>query len=651
MPRPKLLAKEIALPIAIAIVTALASVAVVHEFSLFTQIERFVDDLRIATLLPAEPQDPDIVVVAITENTLKRFPYRSPADRGFLSNLLETIAARQPRAIGLDILFDQPTEPAKDAALKATIANLKVPLAVSYSSDPELVDASQRAWLDNFVPPARRVADEIGIDRLGTARWILPSVKERDGTILPGFARGILAMAGIETPARRLTMVWRGRPDAKTRPFREFSAEIVPLLPAAWFKDKFVLIGEVVSLTDRHATPFAAGYGGDKGNLAGIIIHANAVSQLLHHLPPRNPGLGAEFALALAMAGIGAALGTAKIGLARRSAVSALSFIALWVGGFALFRATGVSIALISPSFAGAFSLWSADTMMGRQARRQRAFIQSAFARYVSPKVVDQLVSDPARLSLAGEARDMSFLFTDLEGFTTLSEKLDSRVLAQMLNAYLDGVCAAILALDGTVDKFIGDAVFAIFNAPADQPDHARRAVECALAIDRFSESFRAEQRANGIALGMTRIGVHAGRAVVGNFGSHSRMQYTALGDAVNTASRLEGVNKVFGTRICVSETARIQVPDLPFRPIAVIVPKGKTEPLGIFEPLDPARAASPDITRYIEAYALAARRDPRALPLFEALHERAPDDRCVALHLDRLRQREYGVEIVMHDK
>jgi class 3 adenylate cyclase len=296
--------------------------------------------------------------------------------------------------------------------------------------------------------------------------------------------------------------------------------------------------------------------------------------------------------------------------------------------------------------------MWGTDILTGRQARRQKEFIQSAFSRYLSPKVVQALVADPSKLSLEGESREMTYIFTDLESFTSLSEKISSRALAHLLNLYLDGICSAIIAADGRVDKFIGDAVFATFNAPTDQPDHAERAVRCAMAIDRFAEAFRAEQRANGIALGVTRIGVHTGRAVVGNFGTAEIMQYTAMGDAVNTASRLEGVNKVFGTRICVSETTRERCSGIAFRPVATIVPKGKTEPLGIFEPLEEEQAESAFTRRYLQAYALAERRERAAVALFERLHAEAPGDGCVALHLQRLRQEEdAGVEMVMVDK
>jgi adenylate cyclase len=646
--------RELLLPFCVALLSTVVAVGATHEISFLQQAEQFVGDVRIAGLMPPAPQDPDIVIAAIDENTLKLFPYRSPVDRQFLSNLLQAIDARGPRAVGMDVLFDQATEPEKDAALRETIAGMKAPLVISYTNNPDIVDNKQRAFLDSFVPPQDRVDAALATDSLDVARWIPPGATERDGKFLIGFARGILAKLGVETPDDEPVMVWHGRPNASTTPFRIFPAYLVPKLPPAWIKGKIVLIGAVESLVDRHRTPFASLYSGNEGDLPGIVIHANAIWQLLNHVPPRDLSIWSEIALVLLMSLIGAGLGALHLGVAVRIAAGLASLALLWAGGFALFRYTGVSIVLISPSLASGLSQWGTDLVTGRQARRQREYIQSVFGRFVAPQVVERLVAS-GRLSLEGETREMTFLFTDIEGFTTLSEELakreDKQVLAHVLNAYLDGVCAAILSVEGMIDKFIGDAVMAIFNAPADQPDHAERAVRCALAIDRFAQAFRAEQLAkNNIRLGITRIGVHTGWAVVGNFGSHSKMQYTALGDAVNTASRLEGVNKYFGTRICISETTRVQVPDIAFRPIQLIVPKGKEEPLAIYEPLDEARANSSFMMKYLEAYELAEHQDPRALKLFEELHAEAPDDKCIEIHLERLHERAYG-PMVMHDK
>jgi adenylate cyclase len=656
MGRLKQLSRDLMVQFSVAVLATTLAVLVTHEVSFLAQAERFVGDVRIATLLPSEPQDPDIVIAAINEDTLKLFPYRSPVDRAFLSNLLKALEQRGPRAIAMDVLLDQATETEKDAQLKQTIADLKVPLVISYVSNPDLVDEKQFAYLNEFVPPQDRVAAELASDTLDIARWIKPGVLQPDGTYMLGFARGLLAKVGVATPDEQPEMVWHGRPNEQTTPFRIFPSQLVPILPAAWIKDKIVLIGAVESLVDRHRTPFSSVYGGNVGSLPGIEIHANAVAQLLNHKRPHNLGLASEIALVLLMSLVGAALGGLQIALSARVVLGVLSFAVLWIGGFALFRFAGISIVLISPTIAGGLSQWGSDMVTGRQLRRQREFIQSAFGRFVSPKVVAKLVADPEKLTLEGEAREMTFIFTDIEGFTTLSEELakreDKHVLAHMLNAYLDGVCAAILQLEGTIDKFIGDAVFAIFNAPADQPDHAERAVQCALAIDRFSEAFRVEQRAKGIELGKTRIGVHTGPAIVGNFGSHTRMQYTALGDTVNTASRLEGVNKYFGTRICVSETTRMHVTDVPFRPIGEIAVKGKEEMFEIFEPLDEARANSAFIMRYLEAYALAKDGNPKAVAIFEELLAEAADDKCVALLYEQMRESSVvGVGMVMHEK
>jgi class 3 adenylate cyclase len=232
-----------------------------------------------------------------------------------------------------------------------------------------------------------------------------------------------------------------------------------------------------------------------------------------------------------------------------------------------------------------------------------------------------------------------------------MSENVESKALARVLNAYLEGMTEIVQKHGGMVDKFIGDAVFAIFNAPIDQPDHAEAAVKCALEMDRFSSSFSEEQNAQGIPFGRTRIGIHTGTAVIGNFGSRTRHNYTASGDAVNTAARLEGLNKHFGTRLSVSGATRALCPDIRFRPTASVVLKGKTSAIEVWEPLQEGEMGGGFVARYCEAYAILKDGGGDAKALFEALAREVPDDPCVAFHLGRIRQGANGIAVVMTEK
>lgn len=261
----------------------------------------------------------------------------------------------------------------------------------------------------------------------------------------------------------------------------------------------------------------------------------------------------------------------------------------------------------------------------------------ATLARYFSPGVVEALRAQPNCLTPHGEWREASFLFTDLAGFTPLAEALAPDALVSLLNAYLEGLTEIVFAEGGTVMKIIGDAVQAIFGAPVEDPAHADRAVACALAIDRFARGFEAEQRARGIALGATRIGVNTGNAVIGNFGGGRFFDYTAFGDAVNVAARLEGANKITGTRICVSETTVARAATFGGRPIGSLLLRGKSRSLRCYEPLGangPDRAAA---TRYAEAFALLEAGDARARQAFAALVGADDSDPLSLFHLGRL--------------
>lgn len=615
-------------------------------------METWLMDFRVATLLPPEPQHPDIIIAGITEDTLAQFPYRSPVDRAFVADLIQTLEEKGARAILLDVLLDQSTEPEKDAALKRVLEESRIPLVVSYGGKDEGLTEKQQAYLNDFVPLRLRGFANLQKDGFdGVARWTFKGKNLPDGTFLPGVAAIMVARLGYPAPqlGDHFDLAYRGRPDTATTPFRQFPAHMVKVLPAKWFKDKIVLVGADLSDRDRHATPFRAASSGMEGVQPGVVIHAHSIGQLLDGR--LAPGRGMAVALVtLGMAGLlGMLLGRVEIALWMRGLIGLVLMGLLWVGGFALFRYSGQMIPLMSPTVALGIAIWMTDIYTGRKERDQRKFIQQAFSKYLSPALLDEIVKDPSKLSLDPKRREMSFIFTDVAGFTTISESMEAAQLADVMNRYLDGVVKVVFSHGGTVDKFIGDAVFAIFNAPKDQDDHAVQAARCGLAIDAFSEAFLASEIAAGRNFGMTRIGVHTGSASIGNFGAAERFEYTALGDAVNTAARLEGMNKYFGTRVALSGANARLCQGIAMRPIGRVVLKGKTEPIDVFEPL----AGDEDgfAARYCAAYALMDAGDAAAIAAFAALVDERPDDGPSALHAKRMAQGEVSSIIVMTDK
>ncbi len=272
--------------------------------------------------------------------------------------------------------------------------------------------------------------------------------------------------------------------------------------------------------------------------------------------------------------------------------------------------------------------------------------LRKAFSTYLAPALVEQLVKNPAQLRLQGETRVMTFLFTDVASFTSFVERSPPEQVVAIHNEYLDNVCRIIMDEGGTIDKIVGDAVIAIFNAPLDQPDHALRAVNCALALDKFGREFVTRCERNNIAFGHTRIGVNTGSAVVGNFGGQRRFDYTAYGDVVNITARLEAANKALGTRICVAESTVQQCPDMRFRPIGQLLLRGKETAVAAFEPYRANVVGVDAETEYREAYAQVESGSDQALEAFRRLSKAYPNDSLVKLYLNRLRSGIAGTKI-----
>jgi class 3 adenylate cyclase len=489
-------------------------------------------------------------------------------------------------------------------------------------------------------------------DQFDTARYVYPG-EMVNGHYIPGVARAVAAKLGVKTPAVQVPIIWHGVSEIdqdthEPKFFKQYSAATAAFMPDSWYRGKIVLIGSDVTLVDRHRTPFSVFFAGEAGQLPGIVIQAHALSQLIHHKVSPVMSWQFNYGVTLALAFLGAALGVISASLIWRAVALALFLPLFWAGGVALYHYANVMVGLMSPALAMVVSFASMESLSGREARKQKQFIQGAFSRYVSPAVVDRMVADPARMSLEGERREMTFLFSDIADFTTMSEKIEAIQLAHVLNSYLDGMTNLVMKHGGMVDKFIGDAVFAIFNAPLDLADHQSKAVQCMLDMDAFSEEYRKKQHAEGVPLGLTRVGVHTGVAVVGNFGSHARFTYTASGDAVNTAARLEGINKYFGTRLCVSGVTKSACKGIAFRPIVSAIVKGKTEALDLWEPLPDGALEEGFLQKYMSAYGRMSEGDAS---LFDELYQTAPDDYLVKLHVGRSQKGETGTELKMTEK
>jgi adenylate cyclase len=287
---------------------------------------------------------------------------------------------------------------------------------------------------------------------------------------------------------------------------------------------------------------------------------------------------------------------------------------------------------------------------MLREVRRRQAEAERAHAslsRHFSPQIATRLAAAGETDGMEIHRRDISVIFTDITGFTSLVETAAPEILQPLLNEYVGEMTDVVFAHEGTVAKIIGDAIQILFNAPGDQPDHAARAVECAHNLDACAQAFRERWRSAGVEFGTTRIGVHAGPALVGNFGGNRFFDYTAYGDTVNTAARLEAANKYLGTRICISAAVAYGVGDFSGRPVGDLVLRGRNEALRAYEPLAAASDASA-VAQYREAFARLEADDAAAMPAFAALVGQHADDALAGYHLRRLLNGGKGIRMLL---
>lgn len=408
-------------------------------------------------------------------------------------------------------------------------------------------------------------------------------------------------------------------PDEDISAWRVMSGDIAP----DEFRGTIVFIGATApGLMDLRATPLDS-------SIPGVEVHRQLLEQVVagHFLTRPDYAPGIELISAL-IAVLLLAFAAPRFGPSINAAVGLAIVAVLWGLGFLLFVKAGYLFDPVFPTLAALIFGAGATTYFFQHTEHQRANIRRAFGQYVAPSIVRDLAAHPERLKLGGEVRDLTILTCDIRNFSAIAERLGAEELTAFINSFLTPLSDIIIENEGTIDKYMGDAVLAFWNAPIDQPDHAQRACRAAVQImarmQTLNETWRREAEAAGRAFDDVRIGigVNSGECCVGNLGSERRFDYSAIGDAVNIAARLEGLTKIYGLSLLVSEETAATASDVTFIEADLVRLKGRQGATRVFTALD-GEAAAPTHTAFLEAYRQGRFND--AEPLLQTLQGASP--------------------------
>jgi adenylate cyclase len=630
------------------------------------------------TFFAGSQESDRIVLVVTTEEDINRFGY--PIHDKDLAAVLERVFAAGPKTVGVDLYRDLPMPPGSDElhAIQRTHNNLywvfKLPDAGNTGvPPPPALRGTDREVLSDHVTDAGGVVRRsllLAADERTQRNWPAMGVSLAEGYTGQrlrvvdndlALGRGHIPLldepygpyAKVDAAGYQMLFDYRGG----YKRFRQVTFSEILDRPdlAAMLRGRIVLIGTAaLSIKDNFATPFSTGWGGE-GLLSGIALHAHTADQLIRiaNGESRNPvplrRLADDVAIwAGAMAGAILALLVWRVLVVFMALVLGFGLVAgatAWGFGGAGLLLPGVPVAL-----AWGLSAASCNFVMHSVGARERARLRRSFESYLDPRIISQMMQGDTLPSFGGEHREISAIFTDITGSTTTAETMEPATVAELLGEYFGALTDAVVKNGGLLNDFIGDGMLVLFGAPMHQSDHADRAVSAALAIDEAAQRFTAELAARGINWGRTRVGVHTGVALVGNIGTRGKLKYSALGDTLNTASRVEGLNKYIGSRVAVTGETAAQCHRHAFRPIGEIVVKGRKNAMPILTPVSPAD--QPELlVRYAEAYAALSQEKPEAAELFAALHRDFPTDSATAFHVRRLAAGETGILVVMQEK
>lgn len=633
-----------------ALILALAVWSVIGLLSFISlgqNLENHALDL-IYRLRPGSPQPQDLLIVGIDEPSFKEIGQPWPWPRRMHAALVNRLTQMGARLIIFDILFAEPTHPEDDELLANALhraGNVILGQTLEVTSDPRFARRMLIKPLEPLCQEARGLglmmvtpdADGVvrhfrlrldGLETLAAAavQHLTPPL------VLPTDVSGLINYVG---PPRSLDTV----------SYYQVLDPEYPL-PENRVRERIVLVGwnlEASVTPQQQADSFNNPFFASTGQfMSGVEIHGHIIYTLLTKSWGQELGLGLRLVISFLFI-VSCSLLLGRLRLASALAVLTVLILLTWGASLTLFISSHLWLPPVLTSlglilvYLGHIS-WKYLTEF-----REKRWLRQAFGRYVSAALVEAIIAHPERLELGGEEAEVTVLFADLAGFTGLAETMPPKSLIQLLNEYFSTMTEIILTRHGTLDKFIGDALMAVWGAPVAMADHALLACQAALemqeAMIRRQEGWSTE----GLPRLAARIGLHSGRVLAGNVGSKERFDYTVMGDTVNLAARLEGVNKRYGTEIILSEDTYQRVADhFLFRALERVQVKGRLQPVTIYELLGPLPAEGEP--GWLQAFAAGraaflARDWDLAQDYFQAALRLKPEDGPTQVFLHRCRQ------------
>lgn len=552
---------------------------------IFGGVERALEDRVTAG---SRQVNPSIVIIGIDDASLAHSG-RWPWPRSVFGKLIDELSASHPAAVGIDVSFSESSTVADDAVFARALNQAAYPIVLPIEGVLARTDArdafSYTAILSSprpdFITPTTVLGGvNIITDPDGVVRSFLPSVIMPDGaTRVDAFAVALLKAAGLwrvdRVPATLMRIVYAGAPHT----IRSIPAWRVLSGQATVPAGSIVLIGSTAP--DLHDTVVAPTGGGLA--MPGVEVHASIANMFLEGYRMTDAPWWAVIGWIFLFDGL-AVVGIARVRRVQRAIGWVVAEGAIATIGIVALAQAGIVVPIVYGELAWAFPALGAFAYRYSIGEKERAAIRSLFSRYVSKEVLAEILKNPSTIALGGEEREITVLFSDIRGFTTLSESLPPKEVMRILNDYFSVMTEEVIAHGGVLDKYIGDAIMAFWGAPVGDRQQAQNAINAAVAMQKRLKELNVIFAQRGDPEVRIGIGIYTGPAMAGNLGSPRRMNYTVIGDTVNVASRLEGLTKEYATPIIIGERTKESAGDgYHFSELGTVAVKGKKEGVRIF--------------------------------------------------------------------